>query len=293
MSQTPSQNVSQLVDKLRDIPTLSVVVTRLMELVNNPKTSTSQVAEILKRDQILSAKVLRLVNSSFYNLSIEVTDINKALGFLGFNTISVLVLGTSVFSSFEIKNAPYFNVLEFWKHSLGTALAAELLARKVKHPRPEDAFTCGLLHDVGKVALFKVGPNELKAAVEKALLDNISFLEAETALGLPGHPVLGERLAERWGLPVIIRKTIRYHHRDIENMESIYPQMKPTIMLATLGNILCKRLELGVSGDRVKPEYPANYLKALQLSEEAIQEVEAKMPDEMERAQAFLQASLS
>ena len=287
-----SKNVSALVDKLRDIPTLSVVVTRVMELVNNPRTSASQIAEVLKRDQVLTAKVLRLVNSSFYNLSTEITDVSRALGFLGFNTISVLVLGTSVFSSFEMRASPYFNVLEFWKHSLATAIAGELLARKVKHPRPEDCFTCGLLHDVGKIALFKVSPDDLKAVVEKASSENKSFLQAETELGLPGHPILGERLAERWQLPVLIRKTIRYHHRDIEPLESVYPNMKPTIMLSTIANILTKRLSLGVSGDAEKPEYPKNYLKALNLSEKQIAEVEAAMPAEMERAQAFLSASM-
>lgn len=287
------QHLAFLVDKLRDIPTLSVVVTKLMEMVNNPKTTAGQIAEVLKKDQVISAKVLRLVNSSFYNLSVEVTDVTKALGFLGFNTISVLVLGTSVFSSFEIQNAPYFNIIEFWNHSLASAIAAETLARKIRHPKPEDAFTCALLHDIGKVALYKVSQPDMKAVVEKALADNISFLNAETALGLPGHTILGERLAERWQLPLVIRKTIRYHHRDIETMESIFPTMKPTIMLATLGNILAKRHELGASGDNQKPEYPANYLKALNLPEAVLHEVEALMPGEMERAKGFLQASMS
>jgi putative nucleotidyltransferase with HDIG domain len=287
------ENVTALVEKLRDIPTLSVVVTRVMELVNNPRTSAPQIADVLKRDQVLSAKVLRLVNSSFYNLSTEITDVSRALGFLGFNTISVLVLGTSVFSSFEIAAAPYFNVIEFWKHSLATAIAAELFAKKIKHSKPEDAFTCGLLHDVGKIALFKVSPEDLKRVVEKAEAENLSFLEAETALGLPGHPMLGERLAEQWQLPIVIRKTIRYHHRDIEPLESVYANLKPTIMLATLGNVLSKRFSLGASGDHKKPEYPANYVKALNLSQQQIEEVEKAMEQEMDRAQGFLSASMS
>jgi HD-like signal output (HDOD) protein len=273
MSPTSSSNVTQLVDKLRDIPTLSVVVTRVMELVNNPKTSAGQIADVLKRDQVLTAKVLRLVNSSFYNLSTEITDVTKALGFLGFNTISVLVLGTSVFSAFDMQAAPYFNVTEFWKHSLATAIAAELIGRKIKHPRPEDCFTCGLLHDLGKIALFKVSKDDMKAVVDKATLENKSFLAAETELGLPGHTILGERLAERWQLPV---------------MESIYPQMKPTIMAATLANILAKRLSLGFAGDHEKPEYPESYLRALNLSSSALKEVEEAMTQEMDRANAFL-----
>lgn len=285
--------VPALVDKLQDIPTLSLVVVKVMELVNNPKTSATQIAEVLKRDQVLTAKVLRLVNSSFYNLSTEVTDVGRSLGFLGFNTISVLVLGTSVFSAFDMTATPYFNVQEFWRHSLASAIAAELIAKKIKHPRPEDCFTCGLLHDLGKIALFQVSKEDLRAVVEKATAENKSFLAAETELGLPGHTLLGERLAERWQLPVVIRKTIRYHHRDITEMESIFPNMKPTVMVATLGNILAKKLELGLSGDLVKPEYLESYLKALNLSEALLQEVEALMPQEMERAEGFLTASIS
>jgi putative nucleotidyltransferase with HDIG domain len=288
-----SAKLTELVEKLRDIPTLSVVVQRVMELVNNPKTSAAQIAEVLKRDQVLTAKVLRLVNSSFYNLSTEVTDVSRALAFLGFNSISMLVLGTSVFSSFEIRAAPYFNVLEFWRHSLASAIAAEMIAKHLRSAKPEDAFTCGLLHDVGKIALFKVAPDDLRKVVEKAKGEGKSFLDAETELGLPGHTLLGERLAEKWQLPVMIRKTIRYHHRDIEQMESIYPQMKPIIMMATLGDIMAKRFSVGESGDDMKPEYPANYLKFLNLSENTLKELETKMESEIERASSFLSASLN
>jgi putative nucleotidyltransferase with HDIG domain len=288
-----SPALMELVEKLRDIPTLSVVVQRVMELVNNPRTSAPQIAEVLKRDQVLTAKVLRLVNSSFYNLSTQVTDVSKALGFLGFNSVSMLVLGTSVFSSFDIAAADYFNVREFWKHSLATAIAAELICKKTRMGKPEEAFTCGLLHDLGKIALFTISPKDVKAAVERAAQKNISLLEAESELGLPGHTILGERLAERWQLPVVIRKVIRFHHRDIEPLESIYPQMRPMIMITTLANILCKRLDLGKSGDDQKPEYPLNYLKILSLSSDAIKEIEKKMETEVERAQGFLSASLS
>lgn len=288
-----SQNINLLVEKLRDIPTLSVVVTKLMEMVNDPNTSASQIAQVLKKDQVLTAKVLRLVNSAYYNLSTEVTDVTKALGFLGFNTISVLVLGTSVFSSFDLAAAPYFKVKEFWKHSLATALAGELIATKLKVSRPQDVFTCGLLHDIGKIALFKIAQEDLKAVIEKTLEANMSFLDAESALGLPGHTVVGERLAEQWKLPVIIRKTIRYHHRNIEDMESIYPQMKPTIMIVTIADILTKRMSLGFSGDLMQPEYPANYMQLLNLSHAQLKEIEDGMPEEMDRLDAFLTAGQS
>jgi HD-like signal output (HDOD) protein len=133
----------------------------------------------------------------------------------------------------------------------------------------------------------------MKDVCAKTSLGEKSFLVAETELGLPGHTLLGERLAERWGLPVVIRKTIRYHHRDVEAMESIYPNMKPTIMLVSIANIVVKRLLLGVSGDSLKPDYPRNYCKALGLTEALLNEIETQMPAEMDRADAFLAASRS
>jgi putative nucleotidyltransferase with HDIG domain len=281
-------SIPALVDRLRDIPTLSVVVTKIMELVNNPNTSAPQIAEVLKKDQVLTAKVLRLVNSSFYNFSTPVTDVSRALGFLGFNTISVLVLGTSVFSAFEISAAPFFNVREFWKHSLAVAIASELLAKRIKNVRPEDAFTCGLLHDVGKIALFKVAPESLRSVVEKARTEKKSFLDAETELGLPGHTLLGERLAEKWQLPVVIRKTIRFHHRDIEKLDSVYAAMKPTIMTATLANQLCKNLGLGESGDLEKPKFFDNYFKFLNLDTKIMEDIAAQMEQEISRVDGFL-----
>jgi putative nucleotidyltransferase with HDIG domain len=284
-----NKEIPDLVDKLRDIPTLSVVVNRVMELVNNPRTSAPQIAEVLKKDQVLTAKVLRLVNSSFYNFSTPVTDVSKALGFLGFNTVSVLVLGTSVFSAFEMSAAPYFNVREFWKHSLAVAIAAEMIAKKTKvGVRPEDAFTCGLLHDVGKIALFKVAPDQLKRVVEKSKKENISFFKAESELGLPGHTVLGERLAENWQLPVVIRKAIRFHHRDVEPLETVYAAMKPTLMVVTTANQLCKNLELGQSGDAEKPSYFDNYLEALGLNSDSLKQVAEQMEQEMVRVEGFL-----
>lgn len=288
-----SVQLTELVEKLRDIPTLSLVVQKVMELVNNPKTSAPQIADVLKKDQVLTAKVLRLVNSSFYNLSTEVTDVSRALAFLGFNSISMLVLGTSVFSAFQIRKAPYFNVLEFWRHSLGTAIAAEMIARELKIKKPEEAFSCGLLHDVGKIALFTIDPELLQRIVDKAKTDQISFSDAEVELEIPSHTVLGERLAQRWQLPLIIQKAIRYHHRDIEPMESIYPQYKSTLMVATLGNVMAKRFQVGESGDLVKPDYPENYLLALGVSSEMLAKIEARFPTEMERASSFLTASLS
>src|SRR5580658_2853853 len=94
---------SELLAKLHDIPTLPVVAMKVNELINNPNSSSSDIAEVLKKDQVLTAKILRLVNSSYYAIPGGVGDVQRALAFLGFNTLAQLILSLSVFSVFKRK----------------------------------------------------------------------------------------------------------------------------------------------------------------------------------------------
>src|SRR3954465_411717 len=142
---------SELLAKLQDIPTLPVVAMKVNELIQDPTSSSADIADVLKKDQVLTAKILRLVNSSYYAIPGGVADVQRALAFLGFNTVAQLVLSLSVFSVFGQSESPDFSMLEFWKPALGPAVCSEALAKRLKLAKPEEAFTCGLLHDVGKL----------------------------------------------------------------------------------------------------------------------------------------------
>lgn len=127
---------SELLARLHDIPTLPVVAMRVNELINDPTSSSSDIAEVLKKDQVLTAKILRLANSSYYGIPGGVNDVQRALAFLGFNTLAQLVLGLSVFSLFSNIDSEDFSMLDFWRHALATAVCGELLAKRIGHPRP-------------------------------------------------------------------------------------------------------------------------------------------------------------
>src|ERR1700744_5093593 len=113
---------SDLLSKLHDIPTLPVVAMKVNELINDPNSSSSDIAEVLKKDQVLTAKILRLVNSSYYAIPGGVEDVECALAFLGFNTLAQLVLSLSVFSLFKTLGSDKLLMLDFWKHALGTGV---------------------------------------------------------------------------------------------------------------------------------------------------------------------------
>ncbi len=236
----------ELLEKLKDIPTLPAVAMRVNELINDPNSSSAEIAEVLKKDQVLTAKVLRLVNSSYYAIPGGVTDVQRALAFLGYNTLAQLVLGVSVFSLFKaLDDAQEFTMLDFWRHALATAVCSEMLAKRLKLPKPEEAFTCGLLHDIGKLVLNEIDPERLRAVLAETSANKTSFVEVERKWDLPGHSFLGEVVATKWGLPQVIRLAIRYHHFDVSKMSSIISSAKPLIQIVRLSNALFVKNQIG------------------------------------------------
>jgi putative nucleotidyltransferase with HDIG domain len=280
--------LSEQVSRMRDLPTLSLVIRDVLRLVQGDRAGAAQLAQALKRDQVLTAKILRMANSGYHARAVPITDVKKALSFLGDQTVAALALTTSAFTPEDLAQAHWFNAEEFWKHSLAVAVVAERLAEKVPGAKPDECFTCGLLHDLGKMALFRADREIMAEIVHKALNEGISFLQAEQALGLPGHNVLGERLAQQWNLPLVVRKAIRYQHRDITGMESLYAEMRVPVMLTSVANWVAKREKLGFSGDLKLPELPASYLPKMALTERDLDEARERLEDEMELVRIWM-----
>lgn len=287
-TQKRSDLVMMKVGKLRDLPTLSVVVGGVVGHLKDESSSRSDLAKVLKKDQVLTTRILRMVNSGFFARSQEITNVERALHFLGDHTVMALVMGTSVFSEDDLGASDWFDVHDFWMHCLASAIASEFIALHSKMADPEDAFTCGLLHDLGKMALFRADRESTKEVVEKAYKENISFLDAEQEVGLPGHHLVGERMSTQWSLPIMVRKTQRYHHRNVLPFESIGEEHRRLVMIATLGDVMAKRCGLGFSGDQIIPEYNEEYLKYLSLSPAYMEVLEARLPVETMQAREIL-----
>lgn len=281
---------NELLEKLDDIPTLPLVARRVNELINNPNSSSADIANVLKKDQVLTAKVLKLINSPYYGIPGGVTDVQRALAFLGFNTLAQLVLGLSVFSLFPADGNEEFPLVEFWRHALATAVCCEVIAKRVKYPKPAECFTCGLLHDVGKVVMHQIARDMLLQVVHYAKVNKKSFTDAEGALDVPGHAFMGEYIAGKWGLPQTIRNAIRYHHLDVRNASTILAGYKPAIFIVALGNSLVIGMGLGHSGDYSDGNLQPYMWEVLGLKSTDLPEIREKTKEEMAKVGSFLKA---
>jgi len=277
------EKVQKILGRIKALPTLSLVVAKVIQVVSNPMTSASDLSAIITVDQALTAKVLRLANSAFYGFPFRIKNITQAVSILGFDTIRNLALTVSVYKVYTGEGGSDFSHAEFWKHCVGVAICANLLARKIKYKSPEGAFTAGLLHDIGKTFFDQYMHQEFGDALKYAKENRTSIEEAEkVCIGLD-HALVGKWMAEKWNLPPELRSGIAsHHHPELEEEE---PVMANIIFAA---NILCKKKGVGFSGDEVNMPFSKEARELLALDDQAEAQLMESLDKELKEAEAFI-----
>lgn len=208
MSEITLQTVVADLDRL---PALSAVVQDLLDYLQQPEVDVGQVAQRIARDPTLAARLLRVANSSFYGLQGQVATIADALVVLGLRSVRTLVTGAAVASHLQSLAVAGYDGRAFWSHSAGTALCARTLARQVG-ASPENAFTAGLLHDIGRLILAARFPEAYRRVEAHRAQRDCYPLEAEREVLGFDHTQIGAALAVRWKFPAEITAAISWHH---------------------------------------------------------------------------------
>ncbi len=200
------------------------------------------------------------------------------------------MLSATILDTLKIEQNEHFNLADFWKHSLGTAIASESIASFVKYPVPADLFTCGLVHDIGKIALYTMNADLMLSVIEKANDDKCTYLDAERALGIPEHTQIGFLLAQKWKLPMGFQSVVKYHHeKHLNERESMSSDLHLMVDIVYLGNLLCHALKFGNSGHPIINGAPKEVLNRLSLDTPDKFRIMLQMvKSKMEHADAFL-----
>ena len=283
------RRLKRITQSIIGLPTLPTVITQLMTLIDSPKTSGRQVAQVISTDQALTAKILKLANSSFYGFPREISTVQHAVVILGFETVKSLGLSVSVLQRFSgPSDKTQFDCQGFWEHSIACGVSARLLAGKLRYRLPGEAFAAGILHDVGKLILSQYFPAEFAQVIERMRTDDIYIGKAEElVLGLT-HSEVGSWLAEKWNLPGKLVDAIAYHHtpgRLTRNAE--------LPALIHLADFLCRRDGIGDGGGQRMPTLDPAALQIFGIREEpkaALRRIFTygeELRREMEKADAF------
>ncbi|WEF35901.1 HDOD domain-containing protein [Pseudoduganella chitinolytica] len=240
----------EIIRSVRDLPSLPAVVAELLMTMEQEEIDTHALAAKITHDQALTAKTLRLANSSFYGLQSKVTSIAQAISVLGFHSIRTLVTACSVTASFTPRPGGDFDFGAFWRHATAGAVAARVLAPHLR-VNPDTAFTAGLLHDLGTLVLVTRFPLDYRHVATWQRQHDSTTATAEQALFGTDHAVVGAALAAHWKFPQSIQMAVAEHHAMPAD-DGMAPANLSTVIQAA--NVLARALDLGgAENDQVPP----------------------------------------
>jgi len=235
--------VESLIAQVEDLSAPAPSVVKLLGLLNSADLNNEEVVEVVRTDVVLSAKMLALVNSAYFAPPSPVESLNEALFFLGYEQVHRLAVAIGLGGIMNRKAAGYaMDEGEFWRHSLLTAKAGELVARGWRRAEGNVGYTAGLLHDIGKLVLNQTLDRDSQERMRRAIEERgqAGSVVEQNLLGT-NHAEVGAALLRKWALPVHIIEAVQFHHEHTRSDE----RLPATIALA---DAMAHMAASGVSG---------------------------------------------
>lgn len=238
-------NLETIIKRVEDVPPLPDIVVKLLHASRDPNVSTREMVDLIKHDPALTLKVLRLCNSSYYGLPRKINSLQEALVYIGTDTLVNFVLAGCLSTFYQQAQAGYgLEKGELWRHSVGCAIASQRIAARSNEEGSAQAFTAGLIHDIGKIILNTYVGEEIQAIMELVNTKQIAFAEAEKQVLGFSHTEAGAQLARHWNLPDPLTEAIAFHQDP--GKAGAYARLVSEVHL---GNILCLSFGIGVGAD--------------------------------------------
>ena len=204
---------NDLVKGVSKLFSLPEVCTRLQEMLEDPHHSASDLGKVISQDPDLTARLLKIVNSSFYGFPGRIDTVNRAVTVIGISELLVLILGASSVMTFNKIPGSLINMAEFWRHSVYCGVVAKQLAKRCNVLHHERLFVAGLLHDVGKLVLCTKLPEQARIVLAQSYDNEVPLYELEQNEFGFDHAELGGLLLANWQLPESLCQAITYHHQ--------------------------------------------------------------------------------
>lgn len=283
MSDAPE--LSDILERITDMPALPSVLASLTRLIADPRTTASDINAVLSSDPGLVTKILKLVNSPYYGFSRKITTITNAVVILGFNQVRNLALSSFIFDSFAClrDKASPFDISGFWRHSIGTAFLAACFAREIDSRLEEDAFICGLVHDLGKFIMAQNAPEHIRMVMDTVRKEDILFYDAEKICLHYTHAELGGVVMERWNLPRILVDVVKKHHHPHDVPE----ESQVLCCLTNAADIIARALMMGDPGDNRIPQLLPGVWDVTKLDWESLEDIMHKVAEDYSKSDAF------
>lgn len=251
-------NLTEMVEDW--VSSLPTVYFKLREALEDPDSTFDDFSKIISGDSALTARLLRIVNSSFYGFPSKIETISHALTIVGTEQLSELILNATVMKQFDGISPKLLNMESFWKHGIGCGVAARELAQYLEKAGPERYYVAGMLHDIGILVIFKKKPQQATEILTRCECEKEPLFKIEREVLGFDHAQIAQALFKEWKLPVRLVEPVAYHHNPLEAKK--YPE---EAAITHVADILAYEMNLGQSGEQKVQELDPLVMKKLEL----------------------------
>lgn len=289
MSQTAEQReqiVTEGIKEISHIATLPEITLRIVELVDDPRSTAQDLHKIISNDPALCSRILKVVNSSFYGLPGQIGSINRAIVLLGLNAVKNIAIAASLVKLFRGGElTPSFSARDLWSHSNAVAAASKMIADQLKLGLSDEAFLAGLMHDIGIMVEMQLDRNKLIEVFERTAIDDrgvpaSSMLEAEEAVFGASHQHFGAGLCHRWKFPHTFANVTGFHHEPWALAE----ENRTLTSVVYVADRLAGELEGGFRADLPSLEIDQGVLDDLGLSKDQLDDIRTRLSEVVKNA---------
>lgn len=287
---TREQAVANAIREISHIATLPEITLKIIELVESPNSTAQDLNKVISNDPALCSRILKVVNSAFYGLPGQIGSINRAIVLLGLNAVKNIAIAASLAKLFRGGSlTPEFSAKDLWSHSIATATASKMVADHLKVGFADEAFLAGLIHDIGIIVEIQYDRHRLIDVIGRIKPDDNGvptgdMLEVETEIFGANHQDFGQGLCEKWKFPKSFALVTGYHHRPLELAKDI----RMLTSIVCIADKLAGAVPGGFRMDHVSLDIPADVIEDLGLTREAVDQIAAKLPEQLQTVQAML-----
>ncbi|MDD3517062.1 MAG: HDOD domain-containing protein [Chromatiales bacterium] len=255
---------------LKDLATFPDLYHRLEQVMSNPTSSLDDMAAVVEQDVAVASKLLRLANSSFYSFPSRIQSVGRAITIIGTKQLRDLVLATLVIKRFDGIPTDMVDMEGFWRHSIGCAIIARVIAIFRREANVERFYVSGLLHDLGRLVMLLQVQEPMREVFKQRQQEQSLLFQTEAAMLGFDHAVLGAELLRSWQLPKVFEEAVKYHHAPL--MAGGYPVEAAVVHAA---DSIAHAMQLGTSGEKYVPPIDPKAWERIGLSESMLAQVVA------------------
>ena len=281
----PQVIITEAVNAISHIATLPEITLKIIELVENPRSTAQDLNKLISNDPALVARILKVVNSAFYGLPGQIGSINRAIVLLGLNAVKNIVIAASLAKLFRGgRVSPHFSAKDLWTHSIAVGVFSKMLVVKINNTLPDEAFLAGLIHDMGILVELQAFREPLVEIAERSTKEDTRYIEIEKQLIGVDHQALGAGLTTKWKFPRSFQFVTGYHH----NPMALAQECRWLTCVIHVADHICCREGLGYSltckGETLDPAV----LTELNLTIETVEEFVKALPEALKETEALL-----